>query len=415
MNLPPVARFLRVVYKLGPLMFSLLLFRKTHRGKEPTPKEKQKLQKQGKKLFESLVDLGPAFIKLGQILSVRPDVVPPEYIKELERLQDDVPPAPFEEVRKLIESELGALEHVFESFDGEPVASASLGQVYKAVYKGEQVAVKVNRPGIAEVVKRDAQVLKLLLSVLGVLVDRNIAGIMRSLVDEYSSRITREVDYKIEANNMSIIKKELAHQKDVVVPTVFQEVSTGKVLVMSYHGGVKISDVAGLDANGIDRQRLARRLSRIYLEMVLGQPLFHADPHPGNIAVGAQGEIILYDYGMVGSLDDYTRKHVVRLYAAMAAYDPASIVDELYELGALDPAADRTVIEKGFELSLRELRGQTVSQWEIRRLRELADRMISEFPFRLPEELVLYMRMATILESVCTTLDPSFRFVRVMS
>lgn len=411
----PVRRFLRVVVELGPSLYYLLSYRKSHLGVEPSERETQKLAQQGRKLFDKIVRLGPAFIKLGQILSVRPDVVPPEYIRELERLQDDVPPAPFDAVEKTIVQQLGPIESVFDRFDNVPVASASLGQVYRAVYKGTDVAVKVNRPGILQQVKADVDVLRALLKLLGVFVDRNIAESIRAVVDEYAARVQDEVDYTKEARNMKILGNALKETSWVIVPEVFADVSTSGVLVMRYVDGIKVTDVKELDRIGVDRARLARRLARLFLKMVLTQPVFHADPHPGNIAVTQDGKIILYDYGIVGSLSESTRDHIIRLYTAMGSYDPGAVVDELYELGALDPGADRGVIEKGFELAFRELRGENVSQWEIKRFRLVADRMISTFPFRLPDELVLYMRMATILEAVCTTLDPNFRFVRVMS
>jgi len=144
----PFRRFLSVSFKLAPILVPYYIYRKTHKGKDPTPAERRKLEKQGKALFEALVSLGPSFIKLGQLLSVRPDILPQEYLKELEKLQDEVPPAPFEQVESLIRSELGSIEKIFEKFEKEPIASASLGQVYKAIYRGMQVAVKVNRPNI---------------------------------------------------------------------------------------------------------------------------------------------------------------------------------------------------------------------------------------------------------------------------
>jgi len=163
----PFRRFLSVSFKLAPILVPYYIYRKTHKGKDPTPAERRKLEKQGKALFEALVSLGPSFIKLGQLLSVRPDILPQEYLKELEKLQDEVPPAPFEQVESLIRSELGSIEKVFEKFEKEPIASASLGQVYKAIYRGMQVAVKVNRPNIKKVVEEDLAVLGALLKIFG--------------------------------------------------------------------------------------------------------------------------------------------------------------------------------------------------------------------------------------------------------
>jgi predicted unusual protein kinase regulating ubiquinone biosynthesis (AarF/ABC1/UbiB family) len=409
----PLHRFFVVAYKVGPTLLRFAFYRKTHRDREATPKEKEKLAKQGKTLYQACVDLGPAFIKLGQILSVRPDLLPPEYIKELEKLQDDVPPADFDSVRTIIEEDLGPIDRVFDEFDVNAIASASLGQVYKAKYRGVDVAVKVNRPRVKELVEQDSAVLKFLLRFVGVFVDQNVEYSFVSVVEEYIKRVKEEINYIQEAKNMEYLAKELQGQ-EVIVPRVFKEVSSNRVLVMSYHGGVKVTDIEKLDKLGVDRPRLARRLARVFLTMVLEKEFFHADPHPGNIAVHSGGVLVLYDYGMVGSLDDYTKKHLIRMYAAFSLRDAKGIVEELLALGALDPSANRMVVERGFELAIRELKGENVSEWEFRQLRELANRLIYRFPFKLPPDLVLYMRMAALLEAVCMKLDEDFSFLKVV-
>jgi predicted unusual protein kinase regulating ubiquinone biosynthesis (AarF/ABC1/UbiB family) len=410
---PPLRRFLRVAFTLGPILVSYAWYRRTHRGREPTPREAEKLSRQAKALYRSLSSLGPAFIKLGQILSSRPDIFPPQYIRELEKLQDDVPPADFEVVRRMIEEDLGPLNTVFEWFNTTPIASASLGQVYEARYRGERVAVKVNRPHIRDMIEQDTYVLRTLLRFLGLFLDRNVAYSISSVVEDYLDHVDDEIDYLKEASNMVRIAEELKGE-NVVVPRVYVGLTTHRVLVMSYHAGVKISQVDELRSMGVDPQRLARRVSRLFIKMVLDKPIFHADPHPGNISVEPGGRIILYDYGMVGSLDQHTKKHLVRLYASFSLRDPRSIVDELVELGALDPDANRYVVERGFELAIRELGGETVAEWEFERLMELANRLIYRFPFKLPRQLVLYMRMAGILDGVCMKLDPDFNLLKII-
>jgi len=409
----PLRRFFVVAYKVGPTLLRFALYRKTHKDKEATPREKERLTKQGKTLYQACVDLGPAFIKLGQILSVRPDLLPPEYIKELEKLQDDVPPADFDLIKGTIQEELGSIDGVFDEFDVNPIASASLGQVYRAKYKGVDVAVKVNRPKVKELVEQDSAILKFLLRFVGVFVDQNVEYSFVSVVEEYIKRVKEEIDYVQEAKNMEYLAREL-RGLEVVIPKVFKEVSSSRVLVMTYHGGIKVTDIEALDRQGVDRPRLARRLARVFLTMVLEKDFFHADPHPGNIAVSSDNTLVLYDYGMIGSLDDYTKKHLIRMYAAFSLRDAKGIVEELLALGALDPSANRMVVEKGFELAIRELKGENVSEWEFRQLRELANRLIYRFPFKLPPDLVLYMRMAALLEAVCMKLDRDFNFLKVV-
>lgn len=410
----PFVRFLKVFVRLLPILGPYFVFRRTHRGRDPTPSESEKLSKQGKKLYKALVDLGPFFIKLGQTLSVRPDILPVEYTRELEKLQDEVPPAPFKKVLRIIEEELGPVTSVFESIDENPLASASLGQVHLAVYKGARVAVKVNRPGIQHIVEQDIKVLKAVLKVLGVFLDKNISMSIESVIREHSKKMFEEMDYNKELSNMEVIAEEI-RGFGVITPKVYREVSRRRVLVMSYEEGVKISQVDSISAMGVDTKRLARRVARVFLTMLLEKPVFHADPHPGNLSVRKDGTLVIYDYGMVGSLDESTKRHLIRLYASFSFRDPGRIVDEMLELGILDPMANRSVIEKGLGLAIRELGGEKVSEWEFERLMELANRLIYKFPFRLPESLTLYMRMASILESVCTRLDPGFNFLRFLA
>ncbi len=407
----PLRRFLVVSYKLGPTLLSFAIFRKRHRGQEITASQSRKLSRQARTLYDGLVSLGPAFIKLGQILSVRPDILPPEYIRELEKLQDDVPAADFSEVRRIIEEDLGPIGKVFERFEETPIASASLGQVYLARLRGMDVAVKVNRPKVRELVEQDARILNVLIKPLGLFVDSNIEYTFRAVIREYLRHVKEEIDYLHELRNMEKIRSVVDSSK-VVVPVPVKEVSTNRVLVMSYNPGVKIGDLREIDRLGLDRPKLSRRLSRTFLTMLLEEEIFHADPHPGNIAVASDGKLILYDYGMTGSLDEVTRKNLVRMYAAFSMRDPAAIADALLDLGALDPEADRDVVEQGFELMLRELKGETVSEWEFQRLMELSNSVFYRFPFKLPDELVLYLRMATLLEGVCTKLDPEYSFLK---
>jgi predicted unusual protein kinase regulating ubiquinone biosynthesis (AarF/ABC1/UbiB family) len=407
-------RFIGVVSKLLLVGLRYRSDRKEILRAEGKIVDPEKYRAHGKKAVETFIRLGPAFVKLGQLLSVRPDVLPEPYVEEFSRLQDEVPPAPFEEVRRIIEGDLGPLDKVFDSFDQSAVSGASLGQVYQARYKGKDVAVKVNRPGIHDAVSIDVGVLKRLVPLVGRFIDRGLRVSAESIVDQFSLTVLEEMNYKTEVEHLLAIKRNLKDNRDVIVPDVFREVCSERVLVMERIGGIKVADVKALDAAGVDRKRLARKVARLFLSMLLANEIFHADPHPGNISVTNEGRIILYDYGMAGSLDEDTRTNLIRFYLALVTEDPDKVVDMMLQLGILDPTANRMVVRRGIELAIADMHGRKVEETEVRALMEIANRTIYQFPFRLPRNLVLYMRMSSILEGVCVNLDPDFRFVRML-
>ncbi|MDG6941349.1 MAG: AarF/ABC1/UbiB kinase family protein [Nitrososphaerota archaeon] len=407
-------RFVQVVFRL---LFVGLRYRSDRQeilkaeGKIANP---EKYRIHGRKAVETFIRLGPAFVKLGQLLSVRPDVLPEPYVTEFARLQDEVPPAPFELVKPVIEADLGPIDRTFDSFDASVVSGASLGQVYRARYRGRDVVVKVNRPGILEEVSIDVKVLRRLVPLVGRFIDGGLRTSAESIVDQFSLTAMEEIDYKKEAEHLLAIKRNLRGDKGVVVPELFGDVSSRRVLVMEWIGGTKIGDVNALDAAGIDRKRLARRVARVFLVMLLRDEIFHADPHPGNISVTEGGKIVLYDYGMVGTLSEDTRTDLIRFYLALLSGDPDKVVEMMLRLGILDPTANRMVVRRGVELAIADMHGKKVEETEVKALMEVANRTIYQFPFRLPMNLVLYIRMSSILEGICLKLDPDFRFVRML-
>ncbi len=374
----------------------------------------ERLREHGRKAVKTFIELGPAFVKLGQLLSVRPDVLPQPYVEEFAKLQDEVPPAPFDQVKPIIEAGLGPIERAFDSFDPSAVSGASLGQVYEARYKGRDVVVKVNRPDIREQVSLDVKVLKRLVPLVGRFIDAGLKVTAESVVDQFSMTVLEEMNYRTEAEHLVEIKRNLRNDRDVVVPEVLPEVSSERVLVMQRVKGTKILDLKSLDKAGVDRKKLARRVARVFLYMLLNNEIFHADPHPGNISVTSDGRLIIYDYGMTGSLDEETRTNLIRFYLALVREDAGKVVEMMLQLGILDPTANRMVVRRGVELAIADMHGKKVEDTEVKALMEIANRTIYQFPFRLPRNLVLYMRMSSILEGVCLSLDPDFHFVRML-
>jgi predicted unusual protein kinase regulating ubiquinone biosynthesis (AarF/ABC1/UbiB family) len=420
---PETKRFIQVMWKLFPVALNYRRDRREIRRAEGKLVRPAIYKKHGKKAVETFIELGPAYIKLGQLLSVRPDVIPQPYIDEFAKLQDEVPAAPFEQVKPTIEKDLGKpIPEVFDSFDASAVTGASLGQVYRARYKGDDVVVKVNRPGIHEQMRIDTKVLFRVVPLIGRFIDQSLRVTAQSVVEQFSETIKEEMNYKKEAENLVGIKKNLKSQKDVLIPRVYPEISSESVLVLEYIGGIKINNVKELDVAGVDRKKLARRVAKIFFIMLLSQNLFHADPHPGNISIKVEEspdgkkltKIVLYDFGMTGTLDPETRIKLVRFYSALVEMNASRVVDMMVALGLLQPDTNRYVIRRGVELALADMHGQKVEETEVKALLEIANRTIYQFPFRLPKSLVLYMRMLSILEGVCLTLDPKFRFVQIL-
>jgi predicted unusual protein kinase regulating ubiquinone biosynthesis (AarF/ABC1/UbiB family) len=364
-------------------------------------------------LLESLLTLGPTFIKLGQLLSTRPDVLPPEYVDELSKLQDEVPPAPWTEAERVIESELGPVADNFDEFDTEAISGASLGQVYDAKIDGERVAVKVRRPGIEDLVEADLRVIRWSLPLIMRFIGQARAFSLENLADEFARTIREEMDYDREAEMLGEIRENFEDDPEIAIPRVIESHSGSRVLTMEFLGGTKINRVRELDEEGLDRHELAETLQRAYLQMIIQDGVFHADPHPGNLAVTDDGRIIFYDFGMSGRVDEFIQRKIVDFYIAVANQDIEGILDALIEMGTLSPEADRATMGSVMELAIEDARGEDIETYRVQQIVSQVEDTIYEFPLRLPSNLALVLRVATVVEGVCVTLDPEFDFIAV--
>ncbi|MDS0276887.1 AarF/ABC1/UbiB kinase family protein [Halomicroarcula sp. S1AR25-4] len=372
--------------------------------------------RRARKLKQTFVDLGPAFIKLGQMLSTRPDALPAEYIEVLSELQDKVPPDPWADIEPLLERELdGAVDDRFGAFDTSPISGASLGQVYEAELDGQRVAVKVLRPGIRERVESDLRVLAALTPILTSGADPGQAFTLENLTAEFSATIRREMDYAHEARMLREIGASFANDEGVTIPDVIESHTTGRVVTMEYVDGVKIDDVARIDELGIDRAELVQRLEEVYIQMIVEDGRFHADPHPGNLAVQPDGTLVFYDFGMTGRLGPQTRDQLMEFYVGLATDDVDRVMDAFVAMGALDPMADREVMREAFEIVIEQFRGEDISEYRIEQLVGQFEDQLYEFPMRLPQDLALVVRVTTVLEGVCRTLDPDFDFIEIIT
>jgi predicted unusual protein kinase regulating ubiquinone biosynthesis (AarF/ABC1/UbiB family) len=235
------------------------------------------------------------------------------------------------------------------------------------------------------------------------------------MLSQFIETVHEEMDYRIEADNLITIKHNLKGDRMVIIPNVILDRTTKHVITMQYIPGIKITDISSLDRAGIDREKLVIQVHHIFFKMLLRHSIFHADPHPGNISVTNAGEIILYDFGMVGRLENQTRLKLIRLYLSLVEKDPPRAVNVLIELGTLEPTVNRYVVEKALELSIQSLHGKEVDRMEVRALMDLANKTLSKFPFRLPKNLALYMRMTSIVEGIYQHHHVNLQFVKVLS
>ncbi|MDH3277328.1 MAG: AarF/ABC1/UbiB kinase family protein [Nitrosopumilus sp.] len=403
-----------VLIKLLPSILALRKDRRTWVKQEGNDIDTERYRKNARKVLNTFITLGPVYIKLGQWLSSRADILPQPYLEELAKLQDEVPSAPFEQVKPIIENDLGPIEKNFDKIDPNPISGASLGQVYRGSISGQQIVVKVKRPGIEKVVAEDLKVLKKILPLALRFVDPNLRFSANAMLSQFIETIHEEMDYTIESSNLKQIKHDMKKNNKVVIPAVYDDYSSKNVLTMEYLSGIKITNVEALDEQGIDRQQLVIDVHKVFFTMLLRYSLFHADPHPGNISVTNEGKIILYDYGMVGRLDNETRLQLIRLYLALIEKDPPRTVNAMNDLGMLTPEFNRSVIEKGIELTVRAMHGKKPDEMEVQSLMELANKTMSKFPFILPKNLALYMRMASIIEGIYKQHKVDFKFIKVL-
>ena len=409
-----LGRTIYVFFKLLPTILALRKDRVLWISNDGKNIDQKRFKKNARRILNTCISLGPVYIKFGQWLSSRADILPQPYLEELSKLQDSVPPVSFEKVKPVIEQDIGKIEEKFDSLDRNALSGASLGQVYKAIKNGQQVIVKVKRPGIEKMVEEDLKVLMKIIPFAMKFVDPNLRFSIIPIMKQFVESIHEEMDYSKESENLKNIKKNMMPYENVVIPSIHDDYSTKNILTMEYIPGIKVTNIEALDKKGIDRQKLVIDVHKVFFTMLLRHSIFHADPHPGNISVKDDGTLILYDFGMIGRLNNETRLRLVRLYLALVEKDPPRTVNAMDELGMLAPDFNRDVIEKGIEMSIKSMYGQKPDEMEVEALMSLANKTMSKFPFKLPKHLALYLRMSTIIEGIYHTHKVDFKFIKVL-
>src|SRR5215510_1303958 len=318
-------------------LFMLRVFLHTQRWILRKTPQSELRRREGALLREKLIKLGPTFIKTGQTLATRADILPVEYIQELAKLQDEVPPFHTQQARAIIEGELRVkIADIFESFEDKPVAAASLGQVHRATLRtGQVVAVKVQRPGIHDQIEFDISVLRRIARRL-----ERYPNLVRGVdwqgtLDAFHTTIHEEMDYEQETDNAEVFRRNFAKWKEVYVPQIYPVFSTQKLIVMEFIDGYKVTDTVQLTAAGLNPPEIVKLLAKTYLKQLLEDGFFHADPHPGNLRVMADGRLAFFDFGMVGRLPRTLQSALLEAFGHLITRDVPGMVDDMRHLGLL--------------------------------------------------------------------------------
>ena len=361
-------------------------------------------------LVDDLKDMGPAFIKLGQLLSTRPDLLPPEYIEALSNLQDQVGPFPYEEVRKIVESELNVrISKAFNFFNEEPIAAASLGQVHLAELKnGESVVVKVQRPDIREKVMEDLEVLETTANFLEKNTEAGKQFRFVQSVQQFKISLLRELNYRTEARNIKILAKNLAEFRNIIIPVTYDDYSTEKVLTMQYLKGKKITSISPLKKLELDGEKLADEMFQAYLKQILVDGFVHADPHPGNVHLMDDTKIALLDFGMVTHIPKDLRDNYLKLFLKAGDGEADEAVDIILDMSERVKGADEAKFRS--VVSSMILENQYTSASEIQTGRLILDlvKTAGNYGFLLPSEMSMIGKTLLNLDQVGKTLAPDF-------
>ena len=386
----------------------------TYRGGMTAERRAQRQRFRARWLTEELLCLGSAFIKLGQLLSARPDILPAGWVAELAALQDSVPAISFEQVQNALEEELGQRCAEVIDLDPEPLGAASLAQVHRASLRsGRQVVLKVQRPGLDRLFRLDLDVMQQVAAVLQRHPSWGRGRDWPAMARECRRVLLRELDFRVEAQYAARFRQQFLDDDRIRIPGVIWELSTRRVLCLDYLPGIKVNDRAALVEAEIDPAAVAEIGAASYLKQLVRFGFFHADPHPGNLAVAADGALIYYDFGMMGLLSDGLRRRLGSMVAAAAARDSASLVDEMQAAGVISSGIDVGPVRRLVRLMLQEALTPPFTANVIDKLSgDLYDLVYGQ-PFRLPVELIFVMRALSTFEGVGRSLDPAFSLVAI--
>jgi len=407
-----LGRSFKVVRTLLPFVVAFLRDRRRWivlgPGRKPTPEQHAR---RASRLVDAIAGLGPTFIKLAQVFSARADILPEPYLSEVGRLQDAVTPVPVEGIERILEEELGTtIAQAFTTFDRVPLASASLGQVHRATLGEEEVAVKVIRPGVEELIALDLDISFRILFFLNVLFPNHHIRALTAVFREFERRIAEELDLREEAAHTEQFRRIFADDRRVRAPRVLEQFSRRRVLVTEFVHGTKVDRLKEeFDAGRLSFTSMMETLIEAYLRMMVVDGYLHADPHPGNILVQPDGTVVFLDFGMVVRVERTTRDRILRIALAAAREDVDGIINGMYELGMIDPEISRAEVREAARRIMEILR--SARDLGHRRVQEMVQEILDTFytwPLVLPQELVYFFRATALLEGIALRYDPGF-------
>lgn len=407
-------RALRVLARLLPFLLAFLRDRRRFiLFGSPLPYNEARHRRRAERFTRALAYLGPTYIKLAQVFSARADILPEPYLSAIGTLTDQVPPLPPGVAEQVVSEELGRpAGDVFERFDPEPLAAASLGQVHRARYGGRDVVVKVLRPRVDQIVRQDLDIAFRLLFVLTLLFPNHHTRAIAAIVSEFAKRIWAELDFRDEARNAETLRRNFADDARVVVPEVIGELTRRRVLVLEYVEGTRIDRLhERIAAGGIALDTLLALITEVYVKMMLEDGFFHADPHAGNLLVDLQGRLVLLDFGMVLQVGRETRARMVRTVLAAVRQDVDGVINGCYELGILDPDVDRGTVRDAAQQLMGVALRDDVSPRQMQRIVEDVLRTFYDWPLMLPPDLVYFGRAAVLVEGIGLRYDPDFNAI----
>ncbi|MFM7087453.1 MAG: ABC1 kinase family protein [Cyanobium sp.] len=407
-----IPRLLVILWTLGSLALSLIT-----QGNSRDQKVQRRL---AQRILHSLASLGPCFIKVGQALSTRPDLVRRDWLEELTRLQDDLPPFAHQRALRTLEEELGApADSLFALFPDYPVAAASLGQVYKARrHDGHWVAVKIQRPDLPFLLRRDLVLLRALALLTAPLLPLNLGFGLGEIIDEFGATLFEEIDYRREADNAERFAALFADSPQVMVPAVMRELSARRVLTTSWIEGVKMQSRRELEGHHLDPTALIRTGVIAGLQQLLEFGYFHADPHPGNLfalpgITDGMGHVGYVDFGMMDSISDRDRLTLTGAVVHLINRDFEALAQDFVELGFLHPSTDLTPIVPALEEVLGGTLGENVGNFNFKAITDRFSELMYDYPFRVPSRFALIIRAVVSQEGLAMRLNPQFRIIRV--
>ena len=403
----PFFRQLKIFAIAGRLIFSIWWNKLTANN---SPRQRHR---QAKWLVKNLLELGPTFIKIGQALSTRADLIPIEYIQEFSQLQDRVPPFSSEKAIAVIEQELGKpIYSLFRDFNPTPIAAASLGQVHKArLHTGEEIVIKVQRPGLEKLFNLDFEILHRLVR----LANRFLPAVrkfnLEAIYREFFELLYLEIDYIHEGKNAERFRDNFQDYQRVTVPKVYWQYTTNKVLALEYLPGIKIDDRSSLEANKINTQEVIQLGITCYLKQLLEDGFFQSDPHPGNMAVSPQGEIIFYDFGTMAEVKTIAKDQMVKTFFAVLKKDTDEVIETLIYMGLIEPVADMTPVRRMIAFMLEEFRDKPVDVKAFEQITTEISAIFEQQPFRLPPQMTFIVKSLTTLDGIARALDPQYNLL----